>query len=90
MAVYNICYDLNAKGQKYEELIKHIKSFDGWCHVLDSHWWVRSNTKPATKISEEIAEILDKNDRWLVMQTHEDREGSLSKHTWHWLQTHDV
>jgi hypothetical protein len=90
MAVYNISYDLNAKGQKYDELIKYIQSFDGWCHFLDSHWWVRSNNKNANRISEEIAKILDENDRWQVMRAHKDYEGALTRDKWDWLNGQDL
>ena len=43
MAVYSISYDLNKEGQNYKDLIAEIKSFNGYCKVMDSYWFVSSN-----------------------------------------------
>lgn len=88
MAVYNICYDLNSPNQKYDDLIKYIKSFEDWFQVLESHWWVYSRTKSADQISAEIGKILDQNDHWLVMQTHKNHQGWLRQSAWDWLNNY--
>jgi len=46
MSAYEICYDLQAPGQKYDRLIEKIKSYGIWCHLQQSVWVV-STTQSA-------------------------------------------
>ncbi|UOG16934.1 hypothetical protein [Acinetobacter sp. PK01] len=87
MAVYSISYDLNKSGQKYDELIEEIKNFDGWCHAMDSYWFVCSN-QSAAQVYERLRKHTDDNDYLFVMQTSKDYQGWLSKTVWDWINKH--
>ncbi|GAA2571909.1 SinR family protein [Pseudonocardia hydrocarbonoxydans] len=61
MSTMLISYDLNSPGQKYDELIKHIKSYGTWCHVLDSTWAVVT-TRTASGVRDECLKHIDTSD----------------------------
>ncbi len=87
MAVYSVSYDQNKTGQKYDDLIKEIKSFDGWCHAMDSYWFVCSNLS-AEKVYEQLRKHTDDNDYLFVMETSKNRQGWLKKVVWDWIDQH--
>ncbi|MBC68732.1 MULTISPECIES: hypothetical protein [Acinetobacter] len=87
MTVYSVSYDLNKSGQKYDELIKEIKSFDGWCHAMDSYWFVCSS-QSAAQVYERLRKHTDDNDDLFVMQTSKECQGWLSKTVWEWINKH--
>lgn len=57
-----INYDLVAPGRDYKPLYDYIKSFDGWCHLLESQWLVRT-TMSASEVRDELMELVDGNDK---------------------------
>ena len=65
MSAYEICYDLQAPGQKYDRLIEKIKSYGIWCHLQQSVWVV-STTQSAKEIRDNLATCLDSNDKLFV------------------------
>ena len=87
MAVYSISYDLYKEGQSYEALIKELKSFDSWCHLMKSYWLI-STPKSADEIYEKLNKHLDKNDHALVLQASKDFRGWLSLKGCDWIQEH--
>ena len=89
MAVYSVSYDLNKEGQNYKDLIAEIKSFNGYCKVMDSYWFVSSNND-AQIVYSKLAKHIDKNDRLLVMQTSSNRQGWLDKDVWEWFKKHEI
>jgi hypothetical protein len=64
MTNFLVTYDLDKPGQKYEELIKAIKTYKN-VKATESCWLVRS-TKTAKDIREHLVTKMDKNDRLYV------------------------
>ena len=62
MRTIQINYDLRKPGRDYQPVYDYIKSFEGWCHLLDSCWLVRS-WKTAGAIRDELALRVDRNDK---------------------------
>lgn len=89
MTVYSVSYDLNKAGQNYKDLIAEIKSFNGYCKVMDSYWFVCSNGN-ASAISERLKKHMDNNDSLLVIETSTNRQGWLNKDIWDWLKQHQT
>lgn len=67
MSFYMINYDLVQPGQNYDDLIKAIKSYSAWCHVLESCWIVKSDLQPSS-IRDALTQYLDANDKILVIK----------------------
>lgn len=89
MTVYSVSYDLNKEGQNYKDLIAEIKSFNGYCKVMDSYWFVYSNGS-ASAVSARLKKHMDKNDSLLVMETSTNLQGWLNKNIWDWLKQHQT
>lgn len=66
MSTQLISYDLNAPGQKYDDLIEEIKGLGAWWHHLDSTWLVKSDLT-ASDIRDRLAKCLDIEDELLVV-----------------------
>lgn len=62
MRTIQINYDLRAPGRDYQQLYDYIKSFDGWCHLLESCWLVRT-WKTAGDVRDELGAYTDANDK---------------------------
>lgn len=62
MNTIQINYDLRKPGRNYQPLYDYIKSFDGWCHLLESQWLVRTNKSAAT-VRDELRGVVDANDK---------------------------
>ena len=60
-----ISYDLKDPGQKYEILLKRIKSYPTWARLGGSAYIVISDKK-TTEIRNHLMEVLDNNDRLYV------------------------
>lgn len=87
---YIITYDLNAKGQKYDKLIKAIKeevSTGVWCSFWKSSYLFRSNLSP-DQILEVLKPHLDNNDRMFVSELNNSYQGWLSKDDWEYINNH--
>lgn len=61
-----IGYDLNAAGQRYEDLIEKLKSLGAWWHHLDSTWLLKTSLT-AKQMRDELKQYLDSNDELLVI-----------------------
>ena len=71
MATLLVGYDLTAPGQKYTELIDHIKSLGKWWHHLDSTWLIVTSRK-ASQVRDELNSYLDTGDELLVLDVSGD------------------
>lgn len=84
--VYMITYDLNAPGKKYDDVYQAIKdsSTGVWCHYWDSTWLIRSNLTP-DQVSENIKKYIDSNDRFIVIEVRNNKQGWLTKEQWDYI-----
>ncbi|MFW1746108.1 hypothetical protein ACG9XW_07780 [Acinetobacter guillouiae] len=89
MAVYSVSYDLNKEGQNYTALITEIKSFNGYCKVMQSYWFICSNDS-IQAVSDKLIRHIDTNDFLLVMEVSTNRQGWLNKSIWQWLKRHQT
>lgn len=64
MNTYMITYDLNTPGKDYSSLISRIKSYS-YSKICESAWIVKSNGD-TLQVRDDIASVLDKNDRLFV------------------------
>ncbi len=82
-----ITYDLNSEGQDYENVIQAIKdaSTGVWCSYWKSSYLIKSNFKTADEVSAKITPYLDKNDRLLVIEVKNNKQGWLSKKQWEYI-----
>ena len=64
MKVYQINYDLR-KQRNYDALYQKIKSYDDWCHPLESCCIVVTS-KTAVQIRDELRSVIDSDDGLLV------------------------
>ncbi|MBB3602790.1 hypothetical protein FHT40_002451 [Mycolicibacterium sp. BK556] len=62
-----IGYDLNKKGQDYDDLIEKIKSLGAWWHYLDSTWIVKTSHS-ASSTRDVLGPLIDSNDELLVIK----------------------
>lgn len=82
--IYMISYDLNSPGQNYDKLISEIKTYNGWCKVLKSLWFVYSD-KTAADICNHLHQFVDQNDHIFVNELTTNRQGWLSQNVWDWI-----
>lgn len=85
---YLISYDLNKPGQNYDGLYQAIKgaSTGVWWHYLDSTWIIKSNSFSADDVFEKLSPYLDKNDRCIVVEIKNNKQGWLTKDAWAYLE----
>lgn len=84
--VYLITYDLNSPGQKYDDVIEAIKSTStNWCHYWDSSYLIKSNCQTAEEVFDKIKPHLDKNDRVLVIEVKNNKQGWLTEEQWNYI-----
>lgn len=82
---YIITYDLNKSGQDYEKLIGAIKKFS--CYAfLKSAWFIKS-TSSAEELSKHFLQFIDKNDRLLVAEVNQNRQGWLDPAAWDFVNS---
>ena len=85
--VYMVTYDLNKQGQKYDEVIDAIKnaSTGVWCTFWKSSYLIKSNLTTANAVFEKIQPHLDSNDRLLVIEVKNNKQGWLSEENWDYI-----
>lgn len=86
---YMITYDLNKEGQNYEDIIKTIKEkISGyWCTYWKSSFLITSCYSPDEMI-EKLRPYLDPNDRMLIIEVTNNKNGWLSQNQWDWINEH--
>jgi len=79
-----ITYDLNAPGQKYDELIEAIKScsLNGKCYSYWKSSYMIRSIKTADGIVNKLRPFLDKNDSLIVIEVAEHYQGLLTEKQW--------
>ena len=82
-----ITYDLNSKGQNYEDVIQSIKdaSTGAWCSYWKSSYLIKSNLT-VQQVSDKITPHLDSNDRLIVIETKANYQGWLSEKQWKYIR----
>lgn len=85
--VYMITYDLNSPGQNYEKVIEAIKGASNgvWCTYWKSSYLIKSNLKTAVDVFQKIKPHLDGNDRVLVIEVNNNKEGWLTEKEWKYI-----
>lgn len=84
--VYLITYDLNKTDKDYGGVFKAIKdaSTGVWCHYWDSSWLIKSSLS-VNDVFEKIKPHLDSNDRCLVIEVKNNKQGWLTKEQWDYI-----
>lgn len=67
MAIYSINYDLVNPGQNYNDLISAIKTYNTWCHPVESCWLIKTE-QTSSDIYDYLSKYLDSNDKILVIK----------------------
>ena len=80
MKIYSITYDLKKPGRDYSGLYDAIKSYEDWCHPLESTWLVLTQ-HTASQIWGVIKRHIDQNDSVLIIEVKNDRAGQLPDET---------
>lgn len=85
--VYFVTYDLNDPGQNYEDVIQAIKdaSTGVWCSYWKSSYLIKSNYQTAQEVFNKIEPHLDKNDKCLVIEVKNNKQGWLTKKEWEYI-----
>lgn len=85
--VYFITYDLNKAGKNYDGVYQAIKdaSTGAWCHYWDSSWLIKSNYTSADDVFKLIKPYLDSDDRCLVIEVKNNKQGWLTKDQWDYI-----
>lgn len=84
---YLITYDLNDPGQNYEDVIQAIKdaSTGVWCSYWKSSYLIRSDFQTAQEVFNKIEPFLDKNDKCLVIEVKNNKQGWLTEKQWEYI-----
>lgn len=83
-----INYDLVTPGRNYQPLYDYIKGFDGWDHLLQSLWLVRTY-KQASEVRDELTKLVDSNDKVAVFDvTGVAWATNFSNSQTNWLKSH--
>lgn len=89
--ILSISYDVNKPKTncEYEDLYSTIKSAPGWCHAMDSFWFISTN-ESVEAWSDRLMQCIDKNDYLFVVDsTGQSSQGWMRKDVWEWLRKHD-
>lgn len=81
-----ISYDLRNPNRNYENLYEVIRSFGGYCHALDSMWFI-STYLSKDYIFTQLALVLDSNDRFFINELPLNWRGFLDKNVVNWLES---
>lgn len=86
--VYFITYDLNKAGKDYDGVYQAIKdAATYWCHYWDSSWLIKSDLQSADAVFNKIKPHLDKDDRCLVVEVKNNKQGWLSQEQWNFINS---
>lgn len=61
-----ISYDLVTPGRDYNNVFQYLKSFPKWVKPLRSLWVIKTS-KSCEKVRDELVNLVDRNDRILVV-----------------------
>ena len=85
--VYLVTYDLNNEGKNYDAVIKAIKdsSTGAYCSFWRSSWLIKSNLSTADEVFKNIEPHVDPDDRILVVQVEDNKQGWLLPDQWEYI-----
>jgi hypothetical protein len=84
--IFEVNYDLRVHPKpNYAGLYEELKSFPGWCQVLESMWFVYTDLD-AVEVYNRICGHLHRNDRTWVNEVGSQYYGWLTKPAWDWLR----
>lgn len=88
MSVYMISYDLNKSGKNYDGVIEAIKSAStgAWCKPLESVFLIQSYLS-VDEVSDKIKGEADTDDRWIVIEVKNNKQGWLDKDMWDYINS---
>ncbi|PNC79105.1 hypothetical protein CXU01_10220 [Akkermansia muciniphila] len=81
--IYSISYDLNAPGQKYNDLYDAIESYESH-KILRSHYLIYTSST-ASQIYNKLKPCLDKNDSIFISEVNSNQSGWLDKAACDWI-----
>ena len=83
--IFEISYDLRTSPKPNNDaLYAELKTFNGWYHVLDSMWFVCSDSN-AVEVYNRICRHLKRTDYVWVNEVGDEYYGWLPKGAWKWL-----
>lgn len=88
MPVIQIDYDLQAPDKNYDAVIDKIKTFPGWCPVLQSCWLVAGQALTVDNVFTALRGVMDSNDLLLVTNFRLPYQGWLRKTAHEWIGQH--
>lgn len=85
--VYFITYDLNKSGQDYDNVISSIKNASNgiWCTYWKSSYLIQSGLTSANDVFNCIKPYIDDNDRVLVIEVKNNKQGWLTEEQWNYI-----
>ena len=84
--VFMISYDLRNPNRNYDKLYAVIRSFGGYCHALDSMWFVKTYFSKEYVFTQ-LALVLDENDSLFVNELTKNWRGYINTDAVRWLET---
>ncbi|BDQ36347.1 hypothetical protein SYK_07070 [Pseudodesulfovibrio nedwellii] len=87
MSVYLVTYDLSAPGRDYNEVLKRIRSYDGYAEITESTHAVSTNST-AEEVRDYVSGGMDKNDTLYIIALHLPWAGIGPKRVNEWLNNH--
>ena len=83
--IFEVNYDLRVQPKpNYANLYAELKSFPGWCQVLESMWFVYTDLQ-AFEVYNRVCRHLHRADRTWVNEVGSNYYGWLTKQAWDWL-----
>lgn len=85
--VFLITYDLNKADKDYTGVYQAIQSAStgAWCHFWDSSWLIKSYCTSADSVFKLIHPHLDPDDKCLVVEIKDNKQGWLSREQWDYI-----
>lgn len=85
--VYMITYDLNKSGKDYDNVIQAIKDASNGicCSYWKSSYLIQSDYTSANDIFDLIKPYLDSDDRLIVLEVNNNKQGWLTKNQWDYI-----
>lgn len=68
MHCYIVLYDLCSPTQNYDKLYSLLRSYERWGRLTESAWAIVT-TKLYIQVRDDIKQVLDKNDRLIVIKS---------------------
>lgn len=86
MAVLQVTYDLRKPGKDYADVLKTIKSHDGWARLSESCYAIATQATPDSVFSQ-LKLYLDDNDYLYIVTLKKPFAGRGPKDVNDWLET---